>query len=76
MTSAIMILTLAWTLSGVVGKEYLNIGGYVGNVVSDNASVAIMLPALFFWWLSVLLLLPVPLGGLRHPDSDRAGCRE
>ena len=45
MTSAIMILTLAWTLSGVVGKEYLNIGGYVGNVVSDNASVAIMLPA-------------------------------
>ena len=48
MTSAIMILTLAWTLSGVVGKEYLNIGGYVGNVVSDNASVAIMLPALFF----------------------------
>ena len=37
MTSAIMILTLAWTLSGVVGKEYLNIGGYVGNVVSDNA---------------------------------------
>ena len=24
------------------------IGGYVGNVVSDNASVAIMLPALFF----------------------------
>ncbi len=48
MTSAIMILTLAWTLSGVVGKEYLNIGGYVGNVVSDNATVAIMLPALFF----------------------------
>ncbi len=48
MTSAIMILTLAWTLSGVVGKEYLNIGGYVGNVVSDNATVAILLPALFF----------------------------
>ena len=48
MTSAILILTLAWTLSGVVGKEYLNIGGYVGGVVSDNATVAVMLPALFF----------------------------
>ena len=48
MTSAIMILTLAWTLSGVVGKEYLNIGGYVGSVVSDNATIAILLPAVFF----------------------------
>ena len=48
MTSAIMILSLAWTLSGIVGKEYLNIGGYVGSVVSDNATIAILLPALFF----------------------------
>lgn len=48
MTSAIFILTLAWTLSGVCGKEYLNIGGYVGNVMSNNASVAILLPAMFF----------------------------
>lgn len=48
MTSAIMILSLAWTLSGIVGKEYLNIGGYVGSVVSNNATIAIMLPALFF----------------------------
>ena len=48
MTSAIMILSLAWTLSGIVGKEYLNIGGYVGSVVADNATIAILLPALFF----------------------------
>ena len=48
MSSAILILTLAWTLSGVVGKDYLNIGGYVGSVVADNATIAIMLPALFF----------------------------
>ena len=48
MTSAIMILSLAWTLSGIVGKDYLNIGGYVGSVVADNATIAILLPALFF----------------------------
>ena len=48
MTSAIMILSLAWTLSGVVGEDYLNIGSYVGSVVSDNATIAVMLPAVFF----------------------------
>lgn len=48
MTSAIMILCLAWTLSGVCGTDYLNIGGYVGSVVADNATVATLLPAVFF----------------------------
>lgn len=48
MTSAILILALAWTLSGIVGEDYLNLGGYVGSVVSDNATIAVMLPVLFF----------------------------
>ncbi len=48
MTSAIFILCLAWTLSGVCGEDYLNIGGYVGSVVSGNQTVAVMLPAVFF----------------------------
>lgn len=48
MTSAIFILCLAWTLSGVCGEDYLNIGGYVGSVVSGNQTVAVMLPAMFF----------------------------
>ena len=48
MASAIFILCLAWTLSGVCGEDYLNIGGYVGGVVSGNQTVAIMLPAMFF----------------------------
>ena len=34
--------------SGVCGEDYLNIGGYVGGVVSGNQTVAIMLPAMFF----------------------------
>ena len=36
MASAIFILCLAWTLSGVCGESYLNIGGYVGGVVSGS----------------------------------------
>lgn len=35
-------------LSGVCGESYLNIGGYVGGVVSGNQTVAVMLPAMFF----------------------------
>lgn len=48
MTSAIFILCLAWTLSGVCGKEYLNIGGYVSGVVAGNATVEMFLPPVFF----------------------------
>ena len=48
MTSAIFILCLAWTLSAVCGENYLNLGGYVGSVVSGNAQIAMLLPVLFF----------------------------
>ena len=48
MASAIFILCLAWTLSGVCGQDYLNIGGYVGSVVSGNQTVEVLLPAVFF----------------------------
>ena len=48
MTPAIFILCLAWSLSGVCGEEYLNIGGYVGGIVSNNATVGMFMPAIFF----------------------------
>ena len=56
MASAIFILCLAWTLSGVCGEDYLNIGGYVGGVVSGNQTVAIMLPRCSSSWRLVSLL--------------------
>src|SRR5699024_2683247 len=34
MTPAIMILCLAWTLSGICSNEYLNIGGFVSSIIS------------------------------------------
>ena len=48
MVPAIMILCLAWTLSGICSDKYLNLGGYVGAVVSAHASVITFLPPIFF----------------------------
>ena len=48
MTPAVMILCLAWTLSGICSADYLDIGGYVSAVINGNAMVAILLPAIFF----------------------------
>ena len=48
MVPAIFILCLAWTMSGIVGEKYLNLGGYVGHLVSGSATVGLFLPAIFF----------------------------
>ena len=48
MTPAIFILCLAWTLSGICSDKYLDLGGYVGAIVHDNASLAVFLPMIFF----------------------------
>lgn len=48
MASAIMILCLAWTLSGVCSEEYMNIGGFVRGLVGGNAVVGALIPCIFF----------------------------
>ncbi|MDO4555487.1 MAG: Na+/H+ antiporter NhaC family protein [Lachnospiraceae bacterium] len=48
MTSAIMILCLAWTLSGICSGDYLNIGGFVSALVNANALIGSLIPFLFF----------------------------
>lgn len=48
MVPAIMILCLAWTLSGVCSADYLNIGGYVDSIVRGNATIIMLMPAIFF----------------------------
>lgn len=48
MTSAIMILCLAWSLSGICSSDYLNIGGFVSAIVSQYTFIASMIPFLFF----------------------------
>lgn len=48
MIPAVMILCLAWTLSGICGEEYLNLGGYVSEAVGGSPLVAAALPAVMF----------------------------
>lgn len=48
MTPAIFILCLAWTLSGICSDKYLNLGGFVGGLVSTHASLILFLPPIFF----------------------------
>lgn len=48
MTPAIMILCLAWSLSGICSSDYLALGTFVGNAVAGNAFIGVLLPALFF----------------------------
>lgn len=48
MIPAIMILCLAWTLSGICSSDYLNIGGYVRTVVGGSEMVGVVLPAVMF----------------------------
>lgn len=48
MTPANLILCFAWTLSGICGSDYLNLGGYVGQLLGENLGIAMFLPALFF----------------------------
>ncbi|QNM07036.1 Na+/H+ antiporter NhaC family protein [Qiania dongpingensis] len=48
MTPAIMILCLAWTLSGICREEYLDIGSFVRGVVGGSALIGMLLPAIFF----------------------------
>ena len=48
MVPAVFILCLAWTMSGIVSDKYLNLGGYVGQLVQMNSSVGLFLPAIFF----------------------------
>lgn len=48
MTPAIFILCLAWTLSGVCGDKYLDLGGFVGSVVANSTVFIMILPPMFF----------------------------
>ena len=48
MVPAILILTFAWTLSGICGDEYLNIGSYVSGVVSAGNIPLAVIPIIFF----------------------------
>ena len=59
MVPSILILVLAWTLSGVCGGNYLNAGGFVAKIVEKYSVSMTMMPAIFF---IVALLLAFSTG--------------
>lgn len=48
MVPAALILTFAWTLSGVCGADYLNAGGFVAHIVEAHNINMNLIPAVFF----------------------------
>lgn len=48
MVPATLILTFAWTLSGICGGDYLNAGGFVADVVNKYSISLNLMPAIFF----------------------------
>lgn len=48
MVPATLILSLAWSISGICGSDYLNAGGYVAKTVSEHSVPLAPMPALFF----------------------------
>ncbi|WP_392391673.1 Na+/H+ antiporter NhaC family protein [Zongyangia hominis] len=54
MVPAFIILTLAWTISGVCSADYLNTGGFVGHLVETSNMPLQILPAVVFVVASLL----------------------
>ena len=48
MVPATLILTFAWTLSGICGGDYLNAGGFVAAMVEKYSISLSLMPAIFF----------------------------
>ncbi len=48
MVPAIIILTFAWTLSGICGSDYLGTGVFVGGLVAQSSMPMQLLPGLIF----------------------------
>lgn len=73
MVPATLILTFAWTLSGICGGDYLNAGGFVAEVVEKYSISLNLMPAIFFVialllafstgtsWGTFAILLPITI---------------
>ena len=84
MVPAIFILCLAWTLSGICSDSYLNLGGYVGGIVQEHASLAMFLPVIFFVvsialafatgtsWGTFGILIPIAISVLVNLPTETA----
>ncbi len=73
MVSPMLILSLAWTLSGMTGL--LGAKYYVANLLSGSAAaLQYMLPVIIFLWRCSCLCHRHELGHLLHPHPHRVPC--
>ncbi|MGI6501365.1 MAG: Na+/H+ antiporter NhaC family protein [Anaerostipes sp.] len=82
MVPATLILTFAWTLSGICGADYLNAGGFVADLVSKYNISLILMPAIFFIialllafstgtsWGTFATLLPITVSVFNDVESS------
>ena len=82
MVPAYIILTLAWTISGVCSADYLNTGGFVGHLVATSSMPMQLLPAVVFLVASLLafatgtswgtfgILIPIVIPIINTTGSD------
>ncbi len=83
MTGAILILSFAWTLSGICGSDYLNIGGYVSGIVSESMWLVGLIPAIMFLvgaglsfssgtsWGTFAILIPIAVAIAGPEDASQ-----
>ena len=80
MVSAIVILSLAWTIGGITSDEYLNTGSYIASLISNSTMPMWLLPAIIFVvgaflsfstgtaWGTFGILIPIMVPILMHTN--------
>lgn len=80
MLSAIVILTLAWTIGGITSDEYLNTGSYIASLITNSTMPMWILPAIIFVvgaflsfstgtaWGTFGILIPIMVPILQHTN--------
>ena len=80
MVSAIVILSLAWTIGGITSDEFLNTGSYIASLISNSTMPMWLLPAIIFVvgaflsfstgtaWGTFGILIPIMVPILMHTN--------
>lgn len=81
MVPAFTILILAWSIGGICSQDYLNTGGFVGNLVNNSDFPVFILPAITFIvagflgfatgtsWGTMALLIPIGIAICNTPQT-------
>lgn len=82
MVPAFTILILAWTIGGICSVDYLNTGGFVGNLVNSSSFPVFLLPVVIYLvagflgfstgtsWGTMALLIPIGVAVTSTPGTS------